>query len=90
MGPRRDDQPSPDSDFGSGQVPHWHGSRAELRRLRRAIRRNCGCSSASADTHGPECEVNAVLTDQCVLDHLLYVYRERIRFKRGEFVVAST
>jgi len=90
MCPRSDDQPAPGSRFGASQAPHWHGSRAELRRLRRAIRRNCGCPSAGAGAHEPDCEVNAVLSDQCVLDHLLYVYRERIRFMRGEFVVAST
>ena len=90
MGPRRDDQPAPDSDFGASQAPHWHGSRSELRRLRWAIRRNCGCPSAHADTHEPECEVNAMLSDQCILDHLLYVYRERTRFMCGEFRAAST
>ena len=89
MGPRTNDQPAPDSDFGASQVAHWHGTRAELRRLRRAIRRNCACPSEDADIHQPECQVNAVLSDQCLLDHLLYVYRERITFMRGEFRVAS-
>jgi hypothetical protein len=69
---------------------HWQGSKRELRRLRRAVRRNCQCQLAAGDAHRPDCDANALLADQCILDHLLYVYRERSRFVRAEFAPSTT
>jgi len=64
----------------------WHGSDQELFRLQEAIVHNCSSSgSVCADS---ECRAHAMLLDQAIVDHLVYVYRSRECFARQEFTSA--
>jgi hypothetical protein len=63
----------------------WHGSAQEFWRLRKAISRNCSCQKPTTGPVAVQCAAHQMLTDQCVLDHLLYAYHARDEFRREEF-----
>jgi hypothetical protein len=64
----------------------WHGSDQELLSLHEAIVHNCSCSGLlGADS---ACGAHAMLLDQYLVGHLLYIYRSRERFVREEFTSA--
>lgn len=63
------------------QVAHWHGTQEELHRLVRAIEQNCACPVGGA----VGCSAHAMLQEDRVLDHLLYVYRTIQRFQCAEW-----
>ncbi len=63
----------------------WHGSAHEFWRLRKAISKNCSCPKPTTGPGPGRCAAHQMLTDQCVLDHLLYAYRARDEFRRHEF-----
>ena len=65
--------------------PTWQGTERELARLQRAIERHCDCEPLA--DYGPPhtCQPHNMLSEQTVLDHLLYVFRVRATFLRNEF-----
>jgi len=70
----------------------WPGTDQELARLRAAVERNCGCEFSvgprMSATKTKVCEAHVMLesTDQRLLNHLLYAYRLRHRFKAAEAI----
>src|SRR5687768_11941900 len=72
--------------WGSSDSPAvWHGSREEMQRLDASIRRHCTCATGMLGNVTRVCSAHAMLLDQRVLDHLVYVYRIRARFERAEW-----
>ncbi len=67
------------------RIAIWQGTSQELRQLREAVELNCECVLAANDTPGVVCAAHAMLVDQCLINHLLYGYRLRAIFIRGEF-----
>ena len=65
-------------------IQQWNGTTHELEQLRRAIELNCDCARPS-QTPGPACPAHTLLMSQATLDHLLFVYRTRVRFVSYEF-----
>jgi hypothetical protein len=63
----------------------WHGTDDELRRLRAAVEHNCTCTSGADRSANQSCCSHALLTDQRVLDHLLYVCRMKARLEHAEW-----
>jgi hypothetical protein len=68
-------------------VKQWHGSEKELLRLRVAVQNHCSCGEAEQE---PTCQAHAMLTDQTVLDHLVFVYRRRQSYIDDEFGKPTT
>jgi hypothetical protein len=63
----------------------WHGSREEYARLCQAIDQNCTCSIPDpAGCIIDCCSAHALLDDQRMLDHLLFVYRSKQCFRAAE------
>jgi hypothetical protein len=70
----------------SSMTPNgWHGTDDELRRLRAAVEHNCTCTSGADRSANQSCCSHALLTDQRVLDHLLYVCRMKARLEHAEW-----
>ena len=69
-------------------IQEWHGSNGELLRLQEAVQRHCSCSKPPSPPQ-PTCPSHAMLTNQLVLDHLLYVYRARDGFVAQEFAISD-
>ena len=67
------------------RIVTWQGTELELSQLLEAVENNCDCALAANDTPGMVCHAHAMLVDQCLIDHLLYGYRLRSVFLRGEF-----
>jgi hypothetical protein len=66
----------------------WHGTPAELARLEAAVQRHCACPPRRFSLNPQAvCSAHALLGDPRLLDHLLYAYRVRARFIRGEWSV---
>jgi hypothetical protein len=65
----------------------WHGSRAEFGQLAAAVRRHCGCKSVRFRGVAEVCPAHAMLSDQRVLDHLLFAYRSKSQFQQSEWGV---
>jgi hypothetical protein len=67
----------------------WHGTDAELARLQGALARHCTCQHRPAPfgTIVELCSAHAMLRDQRLLDRLVFVYRARAQFARGEWRV---
>jgi hypothetical protein len=63
----------------------WRGTDDELRRLQTAVEHNCTCPSLASSSADPTCVSHAVLANESVVDHLLYVYRMRDRLQRAEW-----
>jgi hypothetical protein len=63
----------------------WHGTDDELQRLRAAVEHHCTCTSGPGLSANQICCSHAVLTDERVLDHLLFVYRMKDRLDRAEW-----
>jgi hypothetical protein len=63
----------------------WHGTDDELRRLRAAVEHNCTCTTGQRFSADETCSAHAVLKDERVLDHLLYVGRMIDRLNRAEW-----
>ena len=59
--------------------------RSELGRLGGAVEHNCECVMTADSAPGVACTAHTMLADQCIIDHLLYLYRLRDIFIRGEF-----
>jgi hypothetical protein len=57
-------------------------------RLNAALRRYCACAAGAIGTAPTVCPVHAMLFDQRVLDHLLYVFRTRSFYERAEWTDA--
>jgi hypothetical protein len=66
------------------QTSRWHGSDYELGRLSAAVERNCQCPPEFA-RGAVACGAHAIFEDERVLNHLLYVFRARVRFQRAEW-----
>ena len=65
---------------------NWHGTQDELRLLRSAFTRHCACPSNDGDAPGyGACSAHAMMDDQRTLDHLVFAYRVRNRYTRGEW-----
>ena len=65
---------------------NWHGTHDELSSLRSAVVRHCACPSNDGDAPmNASCTAHAMLEDQRTLDHLLFAYRVRRRFTKGEW-----
>jgi len=71
---------------GSGSVTVWHGTSDEMWRLHAAIRRYCACAGGAIGAAPTVCPAHAMLLDQRVLDHLLYVFRTRSFYKGAEWM----
>jgi hypothetical protein len=70
----------------ASMVPNrWHGTDDELRRLQTALEHNCTCTSLPRLSDDSTCGSHALLADERVLDHLLYVYRMTDRLQRAEW-----
>ena len=67
----------------------WHGTDAELARLKGAVAQYCSCRARPAGfaTVVEVCSAHGMLRDQRLLDHLVFAYRARARFERGEWRV---
>jgi hypothetical protein len=65
----------------------WHGTPAEFARLEASLQRHCACTTTRVGTNQEVCSAHALLSDPRLLDHLVYVYRARARFERGEWSV---
>jgi hypothetical protein len=65
----------------------WHGTRDEFWQLSAAVERYCACTRGPFRSVKEVCQPHAMLLEQRVLDHLLYVYRSRERFLRAERAV---
>ena len=63
----------------------WQGTEQELAKLLDSVEHNCACMFAADRSPGAVCAAHAMLADQCVIDHLLFGYRLRALFMRGEF-----
>jgi hypothetical protein len=61
----------------------WRGTNDELHRLRLAVERYCTCSDSREEDQ--VCPSHALLTDEYVLDHLVYIYRTKARLVRAEW-----
>jgi len=64
------------------RVAVWFGSDGDLERLRTAVQNNCTCNP---DDPNFTCGVHKMLADQVVLDHFVFVAKQRTRYFRGEF-----
>jgi hypothetical protein len=60
----------------------WQGSDEEYDRLHTAVARNCECASSKRPQM---CAAHAMLSEQNVLDRLLWVFRTRRVFIAREF-----
>jgi hypothetical protein len=58
----------------------WHGTDADLERLKDAARSNCQCTDGK-----PTCSAHAMLSEQRVLDGLIWVRAQRRVYLRKEF-----
>ena len=67
------------------EVARWHGTPQELQRLLAAVERHCECSAGLFGRGEPSCPSHAMLQDELVLGHLLYIYRIAERFQRAEW-----
>lgn len=62
----------------------WRGTPRESARLQAAVAQHCECVDGIAGLPSVRCSAHQLLTDQSMLDHLLYVYRMRRLFIRRE------
>ena len=67
----------------------WQGTVEEFDRLQGAVAGNCECVPAMLGIAEQTCPPHAMLLEQSVLDHLLYVFRMRGVFVRREFYALS-
>ncbi len=65
----------------------WHGTLAELAQLEAAVQHHCTCASRRFGASEEVCSAHSLLSDPRLLDHLIYAYRARVRFQRGEWTV---
>jgi hypothetical protein len=64
-----------------GKVAIWHGRAADLRRLERAVNVECTCARGDAQ---PCPAPHALLTDQKILDHMVFVIQHVTDYRRAE------
>lgn len=62
------------------KIAVWYGSDADLKRLRAAVARNCECVMAEYT-----CPAHEMLSDQDVLNHLVFVASVRRVYRDAEF-----
>ena len=67
----------------------WQGTDDELARLHGAIAHYCDCVPAMLGLPVQTCPAHAMLDEQSVLDHLLYVLRVRGMFVKREFYASA-
>jgi len=69
----------------------WRGTQAEANRLLAAVEANCQCVYEASGTRTTTCKPHEMMTlDQKILDHLLFIYRERECLMRREWDVEPT
>jgi hypothetical protein len=71
-------------DEGTMLAVTWRGTQREFDRLQEAVGEHCECLEGMLGLPPTRCAAHAMLRDQGVLDHLLYVYRMRRLFIRRE------
>jgi hypothetical protein len=62
----------------------WRGTEDELQRLAAALQQHCACTTDPGTESGQPCGEHAMLADERVLNHLLYVRRSWRRFHTAE------
>ena len=67
-------------------VKQWNGTDSELLALRVAVENHCSCEEGGK---GKTCDAHAMLTNQTVLDHMVFVYRSRQSYVEREFEGAA-
>jgi hypothetical protein len=67
----------------------WHGTDDELRRLAAALQQHCTCGADLSSESGQPCAPHAMLADERVLNHLLYVRRSWRRFHTADWRIAG-
>jgi len=64
----------------------WNGSGEEGRELQAALERHCTCVYGEGGNRTETCAAhNAVMTDQVLVDHLVFYRRQRDKLIREEF-----
>jgi hypothetical protein len=59
---------------------HWNGTDADLERLKDAAQANCQCAEGK-----PTCPAHQMLSEQRILDGLIFVRTQRRAYLRKEF-----